>query len=807
MAAHGVAAHHPAAVHPGGSVVADRRRDATSGSWDTPGTAPETGPGAKAGAAMSEGRTAPLIAAKQVVPPVRPGAVRRARLHAPLLANAWSRLSVVVAPAGWGKTTLLSQWAHDPTETRCVVWVSLDEADDDPVRFWTYVLSALQRDVAGLGPAALRALSTPGLEPVDLALPTLLNELATVDGAYVLVLDDYHLVGSAAVHEGVEFLLSYLPPALRVVIAGRSDPPLPLARLRARGELTELRAAELGFRVDEAAALLTAVGETPVEASAATVLTERTEGWAAGLQLAALTIRHAERPAEAAGRLDGGDRHILDYLSLEVVDRLAPDHRDLLVRASVLERLSGPLCDAALDRTGSGAALDALDRADLFVTALDPHREWYRCHRLFRDVLLRRLAADPDARTRVLARAADWFLERGYVAEAVAHRIAAGDEGGAADLLRSQVPAFLERGELAVHLQLGRQLPAATVLRDARLCVSLAWAAGLNGQYSQMGPWLDAADDLIDGDSPALEGWHTLRGAAATLRAVERSIAHADLEAALAAAAEACRLECDSSVAGYVVARTVLGAMLGFADRPEDAVRALDGVWEQARVIGLPPLLALQAAGALATVLAETGRTDRLRRLLAEVAPTVRAAEDRWGDSTAPGVARLRTIEGVLAHRDRDLARAGALLRRAVDLARTYGEPLGLVTALTALAEVELDGDDRPAARMTLAEARDVVDNEAVTPLAVRRLDAVELRAGRASVREARRGGALVEELTDREQAILRALSGNATQREIGSSLYLSINTVKGYTKILYRKLGVGSREDAVREGRALGLI
>jgi LuxR family maltose regulon positive regulatory protein len=756
---------------------------------------------------MSEGRTAPLIAAKQVVPPVRPGAVRRARLHAPLLANAWSRLSVVVAPAGWGKTTLLSQWAHDPAETRCVVWVSLDEADDDPVRFWTYVLSALQRDVAGLGPAALRALSTPGLEPVDLALPTLLNELATVDGAYVLVLDDYHLVGSAAVHEGVEFLLSYLPPALRVVIAGRSDPPLPLARLRARGELTELRAAELGFRVDEAAALLTAVGETPVEASAATVLTERTEGWAAGLQLAALTIRHAERPAEAAARLDGGDRHILDYLSLEVVDRLAPDHRDLLVRASVLERLSGPLCDYALDRTGSCAALDALDRADLFVTALDPRREWYRCHRLFRDVLLRRLAADPDARTRVLARAADWFLERGYVAEAVAHRIAAGDEGGAADLLRSQVPAFLERGELAVHLQLGRQLPAATVLRDARLCVSLAWAAGLNGQYSQMGPWLDAADDLIDGDSPALEGWHTLRGAAATLRAVERSIAHADLEAALAAAAEACRLECDSSVAGYVVARTVLGAMLGFADRPEDAVRALDGVWEQARVIGLPPLLALQAAGALATVLAETGRTDRLRRLLAEVAPTVRAAEDRWGDSTAPGVARLRTIEGVLAHRDRDLARASALLRRAVDLARTYGEPLGLVTALTALAEVELDGDDRPAARMTLAEARDVVDNEAVTPLAVRRLDAVELRAGRAAVREARRGGALVEELTDREQAILRALSGNATQREIGSALHLSINTVKGYTKILYRKLGVGSREDAVREGRALGLI
>ena len=756
---------------------------------------------------MPERRTAPLIAAKQVVPPVRPGAVRRARLHAPLLANASSRLSIVVAPAGWGKTTLLSQWAQDPAETRCIVWVSLDEADDDPVRFWTYVLTALQRDVVGLGPEPLRALSTPGLEPVDLALPTLLNELTTLDAEYVLVLDDYHLLRSAGVHESVEFLLGYLPPALRVVIAGRTDPPLPLARLRARGELTELRAADLGFSVDEAAALLSAVGDTRVDAAAAAVLRERTEGWAAGLQLAALTIRHAERPAEAAVLLDGGDRHILDYLSLEVVDRLVPDHRDLLVRASVLERLSGPLCDTALERTGSAAVLDALDRADLFVTALDPRREWYRCHRLLRDVLLRRLADDPDGGTRVLARAGEWFLARGYVAEAVAHRIAAGDEEGAADLLRSQVPAFLERGELAVHLQLGRQLPAAAVLRDARLCVSLAWAAGLSGQFASMRPWLDAADRLIDDDSPPLEGWHTLRGAAATLRGVEYSIVRADMEAALAAATEGCRLECDTTVAGYVMARTVLGAVLAFCDRPDEAVRVLDGVWDRSRAIGLPPLLGLQAASIQAMVLGETGRTDQLRRLLAEVAPVVRAAEDRWGSATSPGIARLRTVEGVLAHRDGDLAGATELLRRGADLARTYGEPAAHVAALTALAEVELDGHDRAAARVALAEARDVVDNEAVAPAIVHGLDALELRAGRAAVRQARRGGALVEELTDREQAILRALRGDATQREIGAAMHLSINTVKGYTKVLYRKLGVGSRADAVREARALGLL
>ena len=753
---------------------------------------------------MSERRSGPLIAAKQVVPPVRRGAVARPRLHAPLLDNASSRLSVVVAPAGWGKTTLLAQWAHDPAETRCVVWVSLDEADDDPVRFWTYVLTALQRDVAGLGSAALRALCTPGLEPVDLALPTLLDELGAVDAQYVLVLDDYHLLGSAGVHEGVEFLLAYLPPALRVVIAARADPPLPLARLRARGELTEVRAADLRFRVDEAAELLSAVGAPPLDAG---LLRDRTEGWAAGLQLAALTIRQAERPAEAATRLDGAERHLLDYLSFEVVDRLAPDHRDLLVRSSVLERLSGPLCDAALGRTGSAAVLDALDRADLFVTPLDARHEWYRCHRLFRDVLRRRLADDPEARTRVLVRAADWFLARGQVAEAVAHRIEAGDEDGAAALLRSQVPSFLERGELAAHLQLGRQLPAAAVLRDERLCVSLAWAAGLSGRFTLMGPWLDAADTLITDDSPALEGWHTLRGAAAALRAVEHGIVHADLDAALAAATEACERECDPTVAGHVVARIVLGAMLGFAGRSDEAVRALDGMWERSRAIGVPPLLGLQAASLLAMALADTGRTDRLRRLLAAAAPAVRAAEERWGSATAPGIARLRTVEGLLARHDGDLARAAALLRRAADLARTYGEPLGLVTALTALAEVELDGHDRPAARRALAEARDVVTDEPVAPPAVRRLEAVEHRAGRTAVHAARRAGALVEELTDREQAILRALAGAATQREIGNALHLSINTVKGYTKILYRKLGVGSRQDAVREGRALGLL
>ncbi len=757
---------------------------------------------------MTKTPATPVIKAKHAVPPVRPGAVVRGRLHEPLLDPDTPRLTVVVAPAGWGKTTLLSQWAHDPAESRSVIWVSLDEADDDPIRFWTYILAALQDSTGGVGAIPLQALNTPGLDPVDFTLPTLLNELSALETEHVLVLDDYHLITDPRITEGMEFLLAYLPPTLRVVIAARSDPPLPLARLRAGGDLAELRAEDLGFSIDEAAALLSTVGEAPFDRRAATLLWERTEGWAAGLQLAALTVRGSSRPADAVMAIHGDDRHIVDYLSSEVVDRLLPEHRDLLLRTSVLERLCGPLCDHVLERDGSGDVLADLDRAHLFVVPLDQRREWYRCHRLFRDVLLRRLeSSDSGEAARVHSRAAEWFVRRGLLDEAVDHLISAGEEATAAELLRSKVPSFLEEGALAAHLRLGQRLSAERVLADPQLCVSLAWAAGLSGQFARMGPWLDAAERLISDDTAPLEGWGSLRGAQLTMRAVHVSIVGADADAAVAMAFESVELETDPMLPGYVVARTILGAMLTFAARSREAVSVLEDAWDRARALGLPPLLALQAASILSMALAETDRVERLRHLLTEVAPDLRAAEARWGSTTSPGIARLRTVEGQLAHRDGDLDAARSLLRRAVHLARTFGEAPGLVDALTSLAEVELDGHDGKAAYAALSEARDVVDNDPVLPQSVLRLEEVERRAGRTAVRSAQQKGLLVEELTDRERAVLRALTGDATQREIGAELFLSINTVKGYTRVLYRKLGVECRRDAVREARALGLV
>jgi LuxR family maltose regulon positive regulatory protein len=308
----------------------------------------------------------------------------------------------VVAPAGWGKTSLLSAWAAEPGDGVRVAWVSLDETDDEPNRFWRYVFTALHGVDDAIGAAPLAALRVPGVDPVDLALPLLLNELATTSTEHVLVLDDFHVLRDSRIHESVEFLVGYLPPSLRLVIAGRADPPLPIARMRARGELTELRAAELALSRDESAALLTSVSGADLGADETAAVWERTEGWAAGLQLAGLA-RRGGRGTPMTPRLRVDDRHLLDYFTAEVLPAISSRQRELLVRAAPLERLSGALCDAALQVTGSREVLAALDRADLFLVALDDDHEWYRCHHLFRDVLLREPGGSETLRSRCAA--------------------------------------------------------------------------------------------------------------------------------------------------------------------------------------------------------------------------------------------------------------------------------------------------------------------------------------------------------------------------------------------------------------------
>lgn len=749
----------------------------------------------------------PLLSVKHAVPPSRPGAVVRRRLHEQLAAARDTRLCVVVAPAGWGKTTLLAHWAGGPEEQPRTAWVSLDRADDESVRFWTYVATALCGIDRTIGGRALAALSAPAVDPVTVAVPLLLDDLASSSGAYVLVLDDVHVLHDARVWEGLEFFLSYVPATLRLVMAGRADPALPLARLRAGGQLTEIRAADLRFTAAEAAEMIAAVGGVRLPPSSAELLWERTEGWAVGLQLASLSIRGDDRPESTVARLRGDDRHVLDYFETEVLDRLDPAQRDLLVRTSVLDRLSGPLCDVVLERTGSAGILRQVEDANLFVAALDPGRRWYRCHSLLRDVLRRELdTTRPDAVPPLLGRAAGWYAAQGQPDEAARLLIAAGDVAAAMDLLRSSQPWFFESGAAAGYLQLGEEAAAAGGPGDAEVFVMLAYAAVLSGRFDRVRHWCDAADPVIDGTT-SIEGWRDARACLLTMRAAYGH-GEGDHDAAdLVEGRRAVQLETDPARPGYVLARAALASAHMRAGQYEAAVALLADAWRRPSRALLPTPAALQTAGLYALNLLHVGAVDEAREVCAEVSVAAAAVEGTWGDAAAASVTWLRLVEGRIARRGGDLAPARRSLRRAVQLAEVWGREVELVRTLSSLGDAELAAGDRAAAREAVTRAREVADTAPIRRLAAEELEAVETRLGRGAVRAARRLGHLYDDLTDRELAVLRALSGPAGQREIGAALFLSVNTVKGYTKSLYRKLGASSRRDAVDRGRALGLI
>jgi LuxR family maltose regulon positive regulatory protein len=625
-----------------------------------------------------------------------------------------------------------------------------------------------------------------------------LNELVFVDTTCVLVLDDYHVLSNRQLHEGVEFLLSYLPPALQLVIAGRADPPLPLPRLRARGDLTEIRMDDLSFSAAEIGALVSSLADVDLDEAAARSLQERTEGWAAGLQLAALRLGDQSSIEE----IDGDDRHILDFFSTEVIPALSWEQRDLLVRTSVLERLSGPLCDTALNRTGSADLLAELDKSNVFVVPLDKHRVWYRCHRLFRDALQRLI--EPQTAAGVLGKAADWFLAQDLVEDAIVLKIEAGDIPAAVALLRASVPWFLQHGAGRM-LRLGDQLGFEAAAADPHLSASLAWVAAGAGQFHQMGRWLDAAEQSMTDDADPPLGWHSLPGALCSLRAM-RKLAAAEVKECIVLADRGVEFEPDPAVPGYVLARHVLGTAHLVDDRPSAAVPILEEAWQRSRNPRFPPLVNLQPACSLAIALFQTGRYAEAHRVCVESTPTARAVEQTWGDGAALGIAPLHMVAGRLALQNGDVVEGDRLSRRAVALSTVWGHPSQMVMALTTYAEVKLAAKDLPAARAAINQARELTETEKIWPFAVRELDDVDRRVGRGALRAARQPGILVEELTDRELQILRMLPGSANQREIGSALFLSINTVKGYAKSLYRKLGVNTRQEAVERARDLGL-
>ena len=446
-----------------------------------------------------------LLATKLHVPRPRPGFVPRPRLAGALDEGLARRLILVCAPAGSGKTTLLAGWAA--SGNRPVAWLSLDAADNDPVRLWRHVVAALDRARPGIAERVGPLLGPPAPPSFEGLVTALINELAAQrgDGEVLLVLDDYHLIDAQPVHVSLGFVLEHLPPGLHLVLASRSDPPLSLARLRAGGQLAELRAADLRFTAEEASALLRESAGADLPAAAVAALAARTEGWVAGLQLAALSLRGQADPAGFVAAFSGSHRYVLDYLAEEVLDRQQEELRTFLLETSLLERLSGGLCDAVTGRDGSQAMLERVEQAGLFLVPLDEVRGWWRYHHLFADLLRARLQQQRPGRVADLHRAAAaWCEEHGLADDAVRHALAAGDTTWAARLVERNVETLLGRSEGATLRRWLSALPAESVRDRPRLCLARAYGAAMGFQVEALEALLDDAERAfaVSGDEP-----------------------------------------------------------------------------------------------------------------------------------------------------------------------------------------------------------------------------------------------------------------------------------------------------------------
>ncbi len=490
----------------------------------------------------------PILATKLYIPPPRPNMVLRPRLSERLNKGLQRQLTLISAPAGFGKTTLVSEWVA--TCERPVAWLSLDEGENDPARFLAYLVAALQTIASTIGAGVVGVLQAPQPPPTEAILTALLNDITTIPDHFVLVLDDYHVIDARPIDAALTFLLEHLPPQMHLVIATREDPQLPLARLRARGQLTELRAADLRFTRSEAAGFLKGMMGLNLSAQDIAALDERTEGWIAGLQLAAISMQGQQDTASFIQSFSGSHHFVLDYLLEEVLKQQSESVQAFLLRTSILNRLCGPLCDAVLGKDEGGRMkdetivehgadakyfslhpssfiLEQLERANLFIVPLDNERRWYRYHHLFADLLRQRLhqsiassTGDPQSRVNELhIRASQWYEDHGLELEAFAHAAAANDIVRAERLIEGHGIPLHVRGAVTTILNWLASLP--TTVLNARPALWWRYASLLlvNGQTSGVEEKLDAAEAALQ-DTEADDTTRNLIGRIATARAV-----------------------------------------------------------------------------------------------------------------------------------------------------------------------------------------------------------------------------------------------------------------------------------------------
>jgi ATP/maltotriose-dependent transcriptional regulator MalT len=718
---------------------------------------------------------------------IQPPGIRPEWLDRPALlrqlSGATARLILLSAPAGAGKTVLISQWCAVPDSSR-FAWVTLDSGDNNPSRLWWKVISAVRRACLEFDVDPPQVL-LPSQGRV--LLPALIARLSTLRAPVVLVLDDYQVVNYHKCHTQVEGLLRDLPQSVQVVLMTRAIPPLELARLRAAGEVADIGMRELRFSRSEAGALVSAVAGVALDNSDLSALLARTEGWPAGVYLAALSLRGHPSPHSFIDQFTGNHRFIADFLAEEVLNRQTPDVRQFLLRTSILDRFTAPLCDAVAGRTDSAQLIEWLERENLFLIPADDFRVWYRYHYLFAQMLRAKLPREgpqPGLVPLLHRRASAWHREAGSTEEAITHALSAGDMDGAAELITAHWRDFAAAGRITtIHDWLG-SLGEDRVAGNPVTAHCAAWVAALSWDANSVRRWLHVIEaSTYDGALP--DGMRCLTSSAALLRAtfgfngirsmVEDGIAAADLED-------------DPASPWYAHARALLGFALHLAGNP-DATPMLERALA-ARTSR--PLTRIVALSVIAFRTADEGDLARAQQLAEEAARMVNGR----GFIRRPPNSFILAALGTVHSRQGRLEQARAELEYAIYRRRRWIllTPWLSLEIQLRLAQVLLAMDDRPAAATVLAEIRTVLT---ASPDGA---DALLARLGDLERRLAVTPAApsLAEPLTEREQAVLSLLLKSLSVSEIARELYLSANTVKTHRRAIYRKLGVSSRQEAI---------
>lgn len=638
-----------------------------------------------------------LLKTKLYVPPARPELVPRPHLIARLNDGLNCKLILVAAPAGYGKTTLVSGWARGCGQP--VAWLSLDERDNEPTRFLTYLIAALQTIEANLGQDVLAAVQSSQSASIADWLPVLVNQLDNIATPFVLVLDDYHLITTPAIQQALAFLLEHQPAQLHLVLATRKDPPLPLPRLRSRGQLLELRQADLRFTLEETSSFLQRVTGTELSSEDVSALVTRTEGWIAGLQMAALSLREREDVACLISTFGGSHEYIVDYFAAEVLAQQPEPIKNFLLQTSVLDRLCGSLCDAVTGQTGGQHTLEQLQRANLFVVPLDSEHAWYRYHHLFRDLLRKQLQLEqPDSAPELQRRASQWCEDHQLFDEAIEQALAAHDEQRLARLLDDHAEEFFSRGEYV------------TVLR---------WIAALPDELRRARPALGILQAIM------LSAVGKLREAERVLREVDEALADLDetiphqrerLSQAAAAHALVATYQDDPHI-------TLLHARRALDFTPGDTGWRSSVLLARSNahfLIGdVPACLAdLEAALDIATAqhdhmlalfemakLAQTSWTHGQLMRAVQVCQTALHYIDQHDLARTTMINQVLITWGAILCERNELDRAGEHILRGLELSRTRQDVLDQLLAYRTLARLRLAQRDLPAAAEHLQQA------------------------------------------------------------------------------------------------------